>query len=239
MRRSKAGPGQQDALHQQEWQIQIRSHKEHFGRKQFLPLIGPGQPELAVADEWLCMHHAGDKQNPADDHQELEKPRKRTQYLWLLVNAGLVHPQVGTNPGQSGGDCKRQQDLRPEAAGVLAEDIEDLVHASGLLSARMCGARLWARLDFAMARKIDLSVIGSVEISRPVGKIAAISRRLASPWYSLAMKWTTQSAVSGCSHAGGRLGGSGPGAASVTVTSRKRSASTDISSENSIRPPSR
>lgn len=121
-RDGKAGLGDQEKLGSDEGEADPRSKEHGFGGEQVLPLIRPGNPELAVPNQRLSVDDARNQQPPTSGNDE------REQWQQILSELMVNFPAGWKDQAQGQVRSNREQYFRPEAAGIFAEDVQDLVH---------------------------------------------------------------------------------------------------------------
>ena len=103
--------------------------EKEFGEQEFGPLVGLGDPPLAIADEGIGLNNTDDKEGP-EGHQD------RTDDFCYLGNnkrfdvqgSIALQPEMQFSTGEEGQEGEGDQDFGAVAAGVFFEDVEDLVH---------------------------------------------------------------------------------------------------------------
>ncbi len=107
------------------WGLDEDANEQQFGREQRLPGVRPGEPPFAIADKLFLMHQ-GDDQKPAREDEERRE-------LFLVFR--IAHEKRY----RGGGEC--DQDLGPEGANVLAEDVDGFAHTQAAAFSRPARAR--------------------------------------------------------------------------------------------------
>ena len=83
----EAGFDEEQAVRDEEGEIEEGEEEEGFGGEEFLPLVGAGEPELAVAYERFGLDEAGDEDPPAHGNEEEQELRRLAGARSLKVPA--------------------------------------------------------------------------------------------------------------------------------------------------------